>query len=122
MLAADGKTVEGFDVDVFNAVAASSASRPSGSRAGFDSITSASTGGQVRHGPRSFTINDERKKQVNTVSYDKAGNWWIVAKGNPKGVNMDDACGKNIGAQKGTVQLDDLTARPARSAPTPASW
>ena len=31
--------------------------------------------------------------------------------GNPKGVDPDDACGKSIGVQQGTVQVDDLTAK-----------
>jgi polar amino acid transport system substrate-binding protein len=45
------------------------------------------------------------------VSYFNAGTQWIVAQGNPKQVNIDNACGMNIGAQKDTVQVDDLTAR-----------
>ncbi len=45
------------------------------------------------------------------VSYYSAGTQWIVPTGNPKGVKIDDACGLSIGVQKGTVQLDDLTAR-----------
>jgi polar amino acid transport system substrate-binding protein len=45
------------------------------------------------------------------VSYYKAGTQWVVAKGNPEKVNIDDVCGKSVGAQKGTVQADDLAAR-----------
>jgi polar amino acid transport system substrate-binding protein len=92
MLAADGKTVE---------------YQPSS----FDSIILGVTGGKYDIGVSSFTINDERKKQVNMVSYYSAGTQWIVAKGNPDNVNIDDVCGKAVGVQKGTVQLDDLTAR-----------
>ena len=45
------------------------------------------------------------------VSYYSAGTQWAVAKGNPKNVNIDDACGMTVGVQKGTVQLEDLAAR-----------
>ncbi len=46
------------------------------------------------------------------VSYFKAGTQWVTQKGNPKGINPDDACGKNVAVQKGTVQADvDLPAR-----------
>lgn len=111
MLDTDGKTVIGFDVDIFDAVAAKLGLETEWQPAGFDSIILGVTGGKYDIGVSSFTINDERKKQVNMVSYYSAGTQWITAKGNPKGVDINDACGKNIGVQKGTVQLDDLTAR-----------
>jgi polar amino acid transport system substrate-binding protein len=111
MLAGDGKTVEGFDVEVFNAVAAKLGLKTQYVPASFDSIILGVTGGKYDVGVSSFTINDDRKKQVNMVSYYKAGTQWVVAKGNPKGVSIDDACGKSIGLQKGTVQIEDINAR-----------
>ena len=111
MLATDGKTVEGFDVDIFNAVAAKLGLKTEWQPAGFGTIILGVTGGKYDIGVSSFTINDERKKQVNMVSYYKAGTQWVVAKGNPEKVNMDDVCGKSVGAQKDTVQAEDLAAR-----------
>ncbi len=111
MLGTDGKTVEGFDVDVFNAVAAKFGVTAEYVPSSFDSIILGVTGGKFDIGVSSFTINPERKKQVNMVSYYSAGTQWIVPTGNPKGVKIDEACGLSIGVQKGTVQLDDLTAR-----------
>lgn len=111
MLAADGKTVEGFDVDVFNAVAAKLGLKTEYQPAGFGTIILGVNGGKYDIGISSFTINDERKKQVNMVSYYDAGTQWVVAKGNPEKVSIDDACGKSIGAQKDTVQAEDLAAR-----------
>ena len=111
MLAGDGKTVEGFDVDVFNAVAAKLGLKTEWVPAGFDSIILGVTGGKYDVGVSSFTINPDRKKQVNMVSYYSAGTQWVVAKGNPEKVNMDDVCGKSVGAQKDTVQAEDLAAR-----------
>jgi polar amino acid transport system substrate-binding protein len=111
MLAGDGKTVEGFDVDVFNAVAAKLGLKTEWQPAGFDTIILGVTSGKYDMGVSSFTINPDRKKQVNMVSYYKAGTQWVVAKGNPEKITLDDVCGKAVGAQKGTVQADDLAAR-----------
>ena len=110
-LAADGKTVEGMDVDVFNAVAQKFGMKVDWVPASFPSIILGVDSGKYDVGVSSFTINPDRKKKVNMVSYFNAGTQWAVLKGNPKKVNPDNACGLNIGVQKGTVQLDDLTAR-----------
>ena len=111
MLGSDGKTVEGFDVSVFNAVAAKLGLKTEYVPAGFGTIILGVTSGKYDVGVSSFTINPERKKQVNMVSYYSAGTQWVVAKGNPEKVSIDDACGKSIGAQKDTVQAEDLAAR-----------
>jgi polar amino acid transport system substrate-binding protein len=110
-LADDGKTVQGMDVDLFNAVAAKLGLKAEFQNAGFDTIILGVTSGKYDVGVSSFTINDERKKQVNMVSYFNAGTQWAVKAGNPKKVDPANACGLNIGVQKGTVQIDDLTAR-----------
>lgn len=107
----DGKTVVGMDVDIFTAVAQKMGLKAEFQNAGFDTIILGVKSGKFDIGVSSFTINDERKKQVNMVSYFNAGTQWAVKKGNPKKVDPDNACGLNIGVQKGTVQIDDLTAR-----------
>lgn len=110
-LAADGKTVQGMDVDLFNAVAAKFGLKTEWQNAGFDTIILGVTSGKFDIGVSSFTINAERKKQVNMVSYFSAGTQWAVKTGNPKKVDLNNACGLTIGVQKGTVQIDDLNAR-----------
>jgi polar amino acid transport system substrate-binding protein len=111
-LAADGKTVQGFDVDVFNAVAAKFGVKTEWQPAGFPTIINGVNGKKYDIGISSFTINDERKKQVNMVSYFKAGSQWGTAKGNPKGVDPDNACGRTVAVQTGTVQEEeDLPVR-----------
>jgi polar amino acid transport system substrate-binding protein len=107
----DGKTVIGMDVDIFNAVAAKLGLKAEFQNAGFDTIILGVSSGKYDVGVSSFTINDERKKQVNMVSYFSAGTQWATKKGNPKKVDPENACGLPIGVQKGTTQLDDLTAR-----------
>ncbi|MEV5963949.1 ABC transporter substrate-binding protein [Kribbella sp. NPDC051952] len=110
-----GKTVAGMDVDLFNAVAQKFGVTVEWQPAGFDTIITGVQGGKYDMGISSFTINDKRKQQVNMVSYFNAGTLWATAKGNPKGVNADDACGKTVAVQKGTTQLeDDMPKRQAK--------
>ncbi len=106
-LAADGKTVEGFDVDLFNAVAAKLGLKTEWQPAKFDSIITGVDGGKYSMGVSSFTINPDRMKQVNMVSYFNAGTQWAAAAGNPKSVDPAKPCGLNIAVQKGTVQHEE---------------
>ena len=111
-LAGDGKTVQGMDVDLFNAVAAKFGVKTEWHPADFGSIINGVNGKKYDMGISSFTINDERMKQVNMVSYFRAGTQWATAKGNPKGVDPDNACGKNVAVQSNTTQeMDDLPVR-----------
>lgn len=110
-LGSDGKTVQGMDVDLFNGIAATFGVKVTYQPANFDSIILGVQSGKYDIGLSSFTINADREKVVNMVSYFNAGTQWVVAKGNPKKVDPANACGLAIGVQKGTVQIDDLTAR-----------
>mgnify|MGYP002653323560 CR=1 FL=1 len=105
----DGKTVEGMDVDLFNAAAAKMGLETKWSNASFDSLILGVTSEKYDVAVSSFTINDERKKQVNMISYFDAGTQWVTAKGNPGKVDPKDPCGATVGVQKGTVQFDELT-------------
>ena len=114
-LAADGKTIQGMDVDLFNAVAAKLGIKTEWQPADFTSIITGVQGKKYDIGISSFTINDERKQQVTMVSYFSAGTQWATAAGNPDGFDIDNACGKTIAVQTGTVQeTDDLPARQAK--------
>jgi polar amino acid transport system substrate-binding protein len=111
----DGKTVIGFDVDLFNAVAAKLGLTTEWESAAFDAIIPGILSGKYEAGVSSFTINDERKQQVNMVSYFSAGTQWGTKTGNPNGVQPDDACGKKVAVQTNTVQdTDDLPKRQAQ--------
>lgn len=111
-LAADGKTIEGFEVDIFNLVAQKFGVKTQWQSADFGSIITGVQGKKYDIGVSSFTINAERMKQVNMVSYYSAGTLWGTAQGNPKGVDPDNACGKTVAVQADTVQdTDDLPAR-----------
>ena len=108
----DGKTVIGFDVDLFNAVAAKLGLKTEYQSAVFDAIIPGIQSGKYEGGVSSFTINPERKKQVNMVSYFNAGTQWGTKKGNPTGIQPDNACGKKVAVQTNTVQdTEDLPKR-----------
>src|SRR6478609_3222196 len=87
----DGKTVVGMDVDLFKAVAAKLGLKAEFQNADFGTIILGTTSGKYDVGVSSFTINAERKKAVNMVSYFNAGTQWAVKSGNPKKVDPNNA-------------------------------
>lgn len=105
----DGKTVIGFDVDVFNAVAGKLGLKTEWQSATFDSIIPGVSSGKYNVGVSSFTINPDRLKQVNMVSYFSAGTQWAAKTGTT--IDPNNACGKKVAVQASTVQVDDITAR-----------
>ncbi|WP_343318541.1 ABC transporter substrate-binding protein [Arthrobacter sp. TMP15] len=110
----DGQTPIGYDVDIAKAIAATLGMKAEVQTADFSSIIP-KIGSAYDLGISSFTINPERSKAVNFVSYFNAGVLWAVEKGNPKGISMDDLCGKKVGVQTGTVEEDpDVKDRSAK--------
>lgn len=107
----DGQTVIGFDVDLGKAMAQVLGLQADFQNAPFDSILPGLTSGKFQLGISSFTVNPEREKVVDMVSYYQAGTAWAVAKGNPSGITQDNACGKKVAVQKATVQVDDIEAK-----------
>ena len=107
----DGKTVIGFDVDVFDAVAAKLGLKTKWVTADFGTIIAGVDSGKYEAGVSSFTINSDREKQATMVSYFSAGTQWATQKGNPSGITPDKACGHKVAVQQDTVQVDDLNKR-----------
>ena len=111
-LAADGKTVEGWDVDLFNLVAQKFGVKTQWQSADFGTIITGVQGKKYDMGVSSFSINEDRKKQVTMVSYFYAGTQWGTAQGNPEGVDPGSPCGKTVAVQANTVQAtEDLPVR-----------
>jgi polar amino acid transport system substrate-binding protein len=111
-LADDGKTIQGFDVDLFTAVAAKLGLTAEFTNAKFGEIIAGVDTGKYEVGVSSFTINAERTKDHLMVSYFSAGTQWATKQGNSAGVDPNNACGKKIAVQKDTVQeTDDLPKR-----------
>ncbi|MEV5831111.1 ABC transporter substrate-binding protein [Spirillospora sp. NPDC052242] len=103
--------IVGWDVELFEAVAAKLGLKTEFQNAGFDTIIPGVQSGKYEIGVSSFTDTKEREQAVDFVTYYSAGTAWAALKGNPKQVDPDNACGKSVGVQQGTVQVEDLEAR-----------
>jgi polar amino acid transport system substrate-binding protein len=107
---ASGQAV-GWDIDLFDAVAAKLGVKATFNIAGFDSIIPSITGGKYDAGVSSFTDNTDREKKVDFVNYYSAGILW--ASGAAKTVDPNNACGLKVAVETGTVE--DLSDIPDKS-------
>ena len=108
----DGATVIGWDVELFDAVAAKLGLETEWENGDFDAIIPGVQSGRYEIGVSSFTINPDRLEQAEMISYFNAGTQWAVQSGNPADVDPDNACGKKVAVQADTVQhTDDLPVR-----------
>ena len=105
----DGKTAVGWDVELFDAVAAKLGLTVEWVPAPFGNIIPGVQSGEYEVGVSSFTINAERMAEVNMVSYFNAGTQWAAPAGSS--VDPDNACGLRVAVQRDTVQVEDITAR-----------
>ncbi|WP_046469978.1 ABC transporter substrate-binding protein [Allosalinactinospora lopnorensis] len=110
-LDADGETVIGFNVELFDAATAKLGLQTEWEESTFGTIVEGVDTGKYDVGVSSFTINEERLEQVNMVSYYTVGTQWFTAAGNPENVDPDNACGKRIAVQRDTVQVPDIEER-----------
>lgn len=109
-LSAEGDVV-GFDVELFNAVAAKLDLKANWQSSSFGTIVEGVDTDKYDVGVSSFTINEERMDQAHMVSYYTVGTQWFTAKGNSSQIDPEDACGKNVAVQANTVQVPDIEAR-----------
>jgi polar amino acid transport system substrate-binding protein len=107
----DNKSIVGMDVDLGTSLGEVLGVKFTFVKTGFDGIIP-SLGTRFDLGMSSFTDNKKREKIVDMVTYFIAGTSFLVAKGKDPGVKtLADLCGKSVGVEKGTVQLDDATAQ-----------
>lgn len=116
-LDADGKTVIGMDVELFDAVAKRLGVKTQWTPSAFDQILIGIDARKYDVGVSSFTINEERKKSVNFVQYLSAGTLWATPAGNPKQVDRTSLCGQTVAVQTGTVQEDEVKAAQTKCSP-----
>lgn len=108
----NGKIV-GFDVDLGDAIAKKVGLTADFQESKFDAILPA-LGSRYEIGMSSFTDNPEREKVVDFVTYFSAGTQWASKDAS---FDPDNACGKKVAVQTGTVQdTDDLPARQKKCA------
>ena len=101
----DNGNAIGWEIDMFNGVAAKLGVKAKYNIAGFDSIIPKITGGTYDVGVSSFTDNTDREKQVDFVNNYSAGILWASQKG--KDVDPDNACGLKVAVETGTVEETD---------------
>jgi polar amino acid transport system substrate-binding protein len=106
-LAGNGSTIEGFDVDLFTAVAKTLGLKVNFQNAKFGTIISGVKSGKYDVGVSSFTVNPERLAVVTMVKYFNAGTQWASAPGNPKHVDPQKPCGARVAVQANTTQSQD---------------
>ncbi len=106
--------IVGMDVDLGKAIGKVLGVEVQFVNASFDGILAGLNAGRYEIGMSSFTDTKEREQTVDFVTYLEAGTSTMVRKCNPKGINsIEDLCGKAVGAENGTVQLDQLTKEDA---------
>jgi polar amino acid transport system substrate-binding protein len=111
-IAEDGKTVQGMDADLANALAEVMGLQADVKNATFDAIIPGLAAGKYDLGMSSFTITKEREKTVDFVSYAIAGtSFYVKADGGPSIASLDDLCGHKVAAERGTTQATDATAQ-----------
>jgi len=110
-LDANGKAI-GWEVDLFNAIAADLGVKANFVSANFDTIIPAVKGGKYDVGLSSFTDTKVREAQVDFANYFVAGTQWASLAGKPA-VDPNNACGLTVSAQTGSTEVDDLTAKSA---------
>lgn len=100
----------GFDIDVMTAAAQLMGLEAEFRESDFEKIIPAIEGGTMDMGASSFTVNNERLKTVDFVTYFEAGIQWATAAGS--GVDPDNACGLSVAVQRTTVSdQEDVPAR-----------
>jgi polar amino acid transport system substrate-binding protein len=109
----DNTTIQGMDVDLGKAIGEVLGVKVEFQNATFDEIIPA-LGTRYDIGMSSFTDSKEREQTVDMVTYFQAGTSFLVQKGKNSDLSSLDAiCGKKVGVEKGTTQLDDATAQSA---------
>ena len=99
----DGKTPEGIDVDIAEAMTRKLGLRLSFQSAQFDSILPG-LGSKYDLGISAFTITAERMQAVTFVSYFRSTNLWVVKAGNPAEFDPHNICGRQIAIQTGSAE------------------
>ena len=105
-----GKTFQGMDVDLANAIGKTLNLQVKVTNSPFDGLLAGLAAGKYDLSMSSFTDTAEREKTVDFVTYFRAGTSIAVKKGNPLGIkDASGLCGVRVAAEKGTTQLDSLT-------------
>ena len=105
---ASGKAT-GFDVDLITEMAQRMGLKADVKTANFNTIIDDLNAKRYDVVISALTINSDREQKVTLIPYFNAGQSLLVQKGNPEKIAaVTDLCGKTVGVQDGTVELDTL--------------
>ncbi len=107
----DGKTLEGADVDLGEAIGKLMGVKVKFVNQTFDSIIPGLQAGKYGLGISSFTDTKEREKVVDFVTYLTAGTSFYEKTSGPDVEKLADLCGHSVAVEKGTTQQNDATAQ-----------
>src|SRR5947207_8636044 len=105
----DQGTPQGSDVDIAREIATRLGLTLDVQNSVFSTIIPALTGGKCDMVISAQNINPDRTNGVDMIPCLPAGQSFVAAKGNPKGIKAkDDLCGKVVAVQEATTELDYL--------------
>ncbi len=103
-MAADGKTIVGFDPDLANAIGGLLGLKVQFVPTSFDALIPALQAKQVDMALSSIGDTKLREKTVDFATYYWNGTLLLVGKGNPKALTSEKACGAKVGVIRGSLQ------------------
>lgn len=105
--AEDGKTPQGFDVELADLLSKQLGVTLQFHNADFDGLITELGSGRSQIIISGMSDTKERQQKVDFVDYYRAGGVLITNKGNPKGLKtLTDLCGQTIAVQRGTTAED----------------
>jgi len=112
MVKSDGHTLEGFDVDLANAIAGQLGLKAQTQNVTFDNIIPGVQSGKYDVGMSSFTDTKEREAVVDFVDYFQAGEGYYVKAGSSKKFNgLQSLCNATVSVETGTTEESDAKAQ-----------
>lgn len=99
----------GFDVDLITAIAQRMGLKAQIVTTSFDTIIDSLNAKRFDVVISAVTITPARQQKADFIPYFSAGESLLVQNGNPNHITkLSDLCGKNAGAQNGTIEQSDL--------------
>jgi polar amino acid transport system substrate-binding protein len=112
LIAKNGKTVIGVDVDLAHAIGGVLGLNFKVVNATFSTIIPGLKSGKYDVGMSAFTDTKARQKVVDFVTYFSAGtSFYVKTTGGPKIAGLASLCGKTVAVENGTTEQSDATAQ-----------
>lgn len=105
----DGKTLQGFEVELADELEKHLGVTFTWNNASFDTLLPALTSDRYDIVYGAVNDTEEREQDFDFVYYLQSSQGFVVAKGNPEGIQtVEDLCGKSIAAVRGGIQAQYL--------------